>query len=426
MSKAAARRSGKSGSTPVAIRSPGGIEAWLVEEHSVPLVAMDFAFIGGSTCDPDGMAGAASMLSDLLDEGAGPYDSQAFQQRLDDMAIELHFGARHDVFGGSLKTLAKFTREAFGMLKLALNEPRLDTADVERVRAQVIAGLKYDLNEPASIASKSWSAKAFAGHPYALPGDGTLESVAGITRGGLAGLRKSILARSNLKAAIVGAIDARTAAAMLDEVFGGLPASASAAPSAAPRFHGVGEQQVIDLDVPQSTIRFGAPGLKRDDPDFIAAVIGNHILGGGSFTSRLWQEVREKRGLAYSVGTALQPMRQIGLFAGSTATSNERAMQSVNIIQSEIKRFLDKGPTRAELEKARKYLKGSYALRFDTSTKIAGELVAIQLNDLGIDYPARHTGLIEAVTMADCRRASERLLGKGELLTTIVGRPAKA
>jgi zinc protease len=406
--------------------STRGIEAWLVEEHAVPVIALEFAFTSGAADEPAEKSGVTGLLSDLLTEGAGPYDSVAFHQRLDDLAIELSFSGRLDSFAGSLRTLARNRDAAFEMLGLALNEAHIASDAVERVRAQAIAGLKHEAKDPGAVSAKSWFATAFGAHGYARPADGDLATVAAIAREDVLARRAALFRRDRLKIAVVGAIDEATLAAKLDELFGAMPLLGEAPALAAPGFSGLGDTRIVDIDVPQCTIRFGSPGFKRDDPDFIAAAVGNHILGGGSFTSRLWQEVRESRGLAYSVQSWLQPLRQFGLFMAYTATSNARAHEAVAIIKGEVARFAAEGPSEDELTKAKQYLMGSYALRFDTSSKIAGELLTIQLFGQPIDFPQRYPALVGALGLADVKRASERLLGAGEMLTVIAGRPDKA
>jgi zinc protease len=185
---------------------------------------------------------------------------------------------------------------------------------------------------------------------------------------------------------------------------------------------GLGRRTVVDLAVPQAVISFGGPGLARKHPDFMAAFVVNHILGGGSFTSRLYQEVREKRGLAYGVSTYLLPMERSALFSGWTATRADRTAETIEIMEREIRRMAQEGPTEDELAKAKAYLTGSYPLRFDTSTKIAGQLVQIQIEDLGIEYIKNRNAMIEAVTVEDAKRAAASVMSSG-LLMTIVGRP---
>ncbi len=404
--------------------TPKGLEAWLIEEHAAPLVAVEFSFDGGAAQDPDGLAGAANLMARLLDEGAGPYDSTAFQEQLDEFAVEMSFGAGRDRIEGSLKTLVRHQDEAFRLLKLALTEPRFDADSVQRVKAQVLAGLKRAVNDPGARSAEAWYAAAFAGHPYARPVAGTMASVERADAAVIRPLAQSLLARRGLKISIVGAIGPEAATAMVDAVFGALPEGDPLPDVKQTTVSGLGSVEVIDLDIPQSTIRFGLPGLLRTDDDFVPATVLNHILGGGAFTSRLWQEVREKRGLAYSVNSGLHPFRRAGILHGGTATKNDRAREALDVIREEFARMAADGPTDDELDKAKRYLIGSYALRFDTSPKIARQLDGMQVDDLGIDYADRRNALFAAVTMEDMRRVSKLLLSDGRMLVTVAGRPA--
>ncbi len=402
--------------------SPGGIEAWLVREAAIPLVAMHFAFKGGANQDPAVKPGVGAMVASLLDDGAGDLDAKAFQQRLVDSAVELRFTSSRDSFGGSIRMLKDRQEEALDLLRLAITAPRFDADSIERLRAQMLASLRREATNPASVAGKIWWQTAFPDHPYGRPANGTLESVPLLTAEDLKAYHRRVLARDTLKVAAVGDIDAATLGRMLDRVFGALPAKADLAPVPDARMAAIGRQVVVDLDVPQSALTLGGRGLPRKDPDFIPAFVVNHVLGGGSFSSRLYTEIREKRGLAYGVYSYLYPLDHAALFMVSTQTQNDRAGEALGLIEAEIRRIASEGPTEDELKKAKDYLKGSYALNFDTSSKIAGQLLAIQLQDLGIDYIDRRNGLIDAVTAADVRRAAKRLAPEG-LFVTAVGRP---
>ena len=405
------------------IRSRGGVEAWLVEDYAVPLVACDFAFKGGASQDAPGRTGTASMLASLLDEGAGPLDAEAFHRALDDKAIEISFGAERDGLSGRMKTLSRHVEPAFDLLRMALSEPRLDTDAIERVRSQIAAGLKRESKDPDSVASRAWRERAFPNHPYGLPVRGTLETLPRITRADLMSGYEAALVRADLKIAIVGAIDAETVGRLLDQAFGALPATGRLKPVADTVPAASDKPQVVDLDIPQSTIRFGMNGVPRKDPEHMAAVVINHILGGGVFSARLFREVREKRGLAYSVYSHLSNFDHACLFGGGTSTKNERALESLQVIEEEIGKLASEGPTESELTKAKKFLTGSYALRFDTSLKIASQLVHLQTEGFDVDYLDERNGMIEAVTMDDARRVAKRMLGAGPLLVTMVGRP---
>jgi zinc protease len=400
-----------------------GAEAWLVEDYAVPIVALEFAITGGGCQDPAGKMGAAVFLAGLLDEGAGDLDAEAFQKALDDKAIELSFGAQHDYIEGRMRTLAKHTTTAFDLLRLAINEPRLDEEAVERVRSQMQAGIRREANDPSALAAKDWNGAAFPGHPYGRPLRGTLDSVAAITRADLERLKGRLLRRANLKIAVVGAIDAGRLRGLLDAVFGGLPPESGLQAVAYTTVAGLGERRVLDLDVPQATIRFGLPGIARRDRDFVPAYIVNHILGGGVFSARLFKEVREKRGLAYSVHSGLASGDYAAIFAGSTSTKNERALESLQVIEVEIEKLAADGPTADELEKAKKYLTGSYALQFDSSSKIANQLIVIQRDGFDPSFLDERNRLIAAVSMDDAKRVAQRLFAGRRPLETIVGRP---
>jgi len=402
--------------------SPGGIEAWLVRDHTLPLIAVDFAILGSANQDPADKPGVANFATGLLDEGAGPFDATAFHARLEAKAIELNFRAGRDYLRGTLQTLKDNRDEAFDYLRLAVTEPRFDGEAVERIRAQIMSRLRRDSVSPNDLASRNWWATAFPGHPYGMPVNGTLESVPRITIDDLKSYTRRVLARDTLKVAIVGDIDAATAAALIDRTFGALPAKAELKPIASIVPHGMGRRVVIHLDVPQAVVTFGTPGIGRSDPDFMAAYIVNHILGGGSFSSRLYREVREKRGLAYGISDVLVWLNHTALLIGSTATRADATGQTIDIVEEEIRRLATEGPTEAEFVKAKTYLKGSYALGLDTSSRIASQLVQIQLDGLGIDYVERRAGLIDAVTLDDAKRVAKRLLDSG-LLVTVVGRP---
>jgi zinc protease len=403
--------------------SPGGIEAWLVEDHSNPIISIDIAFSGGAAVDPAGKEGLAHMVSGLLDEGAGDLDSQAFQRRLADLSIRLSFDAGLDTFQGTVRTLGENRDTAFDLLHRALTAPRFDEEPVGRIRSQIRVQLERESESPNMIARRALRQAMFPNHPYARPVHGTLESLPAITVGDLRRFVADRLARDVLKIAVVGDITAEELAIRLDATFLALPEHAAAFEVAdvVPRTEG--EVVVIERDLPQSVVAFGHAGIKRDDPDFYAAYVVNRILGGGSFNSRLFEEVREKRGLAYSVYSYLHPLNHAGLMMGGVATQNARAQESLEVIRLEWARMSESGPTPEELEDAKTYLTGSYPLRFSSTGRIAGMLLGIQLDDLGIDYVNERNGLIDAVTLEDAKRVAAGLLRAEDLMFVVVGKP---
>jgi zinc protease len=405
--------------------TPRGVKAWLVEDYAVPLVSLEFALVGGAAQDPAGAAGAATMLAGLLDEGAGDLDSQAFQRALDEKAIEISFHAERDHLSGRMRTLARHLDRATELLRLAVNAPRLDEEPFARVREQMNARLRHEANDPGAMAGRAWRARVFPGHPYGLPPEGALETLAAIGRADLEALARRLIARDTLRIAVVGAIDADRAARLIDEAFADLPGKADLVPVGPAPFAGLGGEAIVDLDVPQSTIRFGRPAPARHDPDYIPGIVLAHILGGGTgLSSRLFREVREKRGLAYSVSASMATFDHASYLYGGTTTKNERALESLDVIRAEILDMARGNVGAEELEKGKKYLIGSYPLRFDTSAKVAGQLVHIQLEGYGAEWLTERNRRIAAVTMADARGAAERLFGDGALSVVLVGRPA--
>ncbi|RDJ22383.1 insulinase family protein [Bosea caraganae] len=406
------------------VRSAAGIEAWLVEEHSLPLVAVDFAFDGGATRDPDNSAGSAYLVSGLLDEGAGDLDAEAFQGKLADHAISLGFDARRDDFHGQMQTLSSHRDTAFELLALALNAPRFDADAVARVKSQVIAGLQRQAQNPETLCRKALFAAAYPGHAYGRPEHGDIDSVSRMEPAGLKALSGGLLTRAGLKIVVVGDITAEELSRRLDQVFGALPAgSPRVLPPEPIAVQGLGETHVIDLDVPQTVLRFVGPGPTWHDPDFIAASVLNHILGGSAFTSRLFLEVREKRGLAYGVSSSLLPLRESALVIGGTATRNDRAAESLAVIREEMLKLANDGPSEHEVEEAKRYIIGSYPLRFDTSPKIAGELLNLAIRGDGPDYLGERNKHFAAVTLDDVKRVARRFFGDPRLLVQAVGRP---
>jgi zinc protease len=342
---------------------------------------------------------------------------------LEDHAIQISFDADRDHLTGRLQTLARHADKAFELLRLSVNEARLDEEPYRRVLAHIAAGLKYELNDPDAVARRRFRALSFPDHPYGAAVHGELESLEKLTRGDLFDLRKKLLARGQLKIAAVGAIDANRLAQHLDDVFGPLQEQPILVPVPDIQLAGVGTRHIVDLDIPQSTIRFGRQGIRRRDPDYIAAMVVNHVLGGGVFSARLFREVREKRGLAYSVYSQLVDYDHAAMMIGSTSTKNERAQDSLGVIEAEIGNLAAHGPSEEELEKAKKYLIGSYDLRFDTSTKIANQLVHLQTDGYEVDYLDERNKLIEAVTPEDAKRAAKRLFDDARLLVVVAGRP---
>lgn len=392
------------------VRSPGGITAWLVEDYTVPIVTMRFAFRGGSTQDPAGREGLANMMTGLFDEGAGSMESEAFQTRLDDIGLEMSFNAGRDAVYGSARMLADVRQQGFTLLELALTKPRFDAAPIDRIRGQIVAGIDANAHNPETAAQIAWTEALYGDHPYARRDEGTAQTLAAIGAEDLRDFHRKVFARDNLTVGVVGAISADELARTLDQLFGDLPENAELrhVQHVEPKF---GQSVTIEYDLPQTSIRLAYPGIERNDPAFFAAFLMNHVLGGGTFLSRLFEEVRERRGLAYSVGSSLVNNQFSSALAIATATRSDRAAETLGIIREVVRHMAEEGPTQAELDAAKRYVKGAYAVANLTSSgAIARTLVDLQLDKLGIDYIDRREALIDAVTLDEAKAAARRLL----------------
>jgi zinc protease len=405
------------------IRTPRGLTVWYVREPTIPIISLSLEFRGGSAFDPAGKEGLASLVSGLMNEGAGELDSQAFQRAIVNEAISFSADAGLDGFTIGLQTLSDRRDKAFDLLGLALTRPRFDADAVERVRAQYLHLVSEARNDPEKRSAEGFFRLVFGQHPYGSPKDGTAESIAAITLDDLKTYARERFARDNVVIGAAGDVEPAEIARLVDHALGELPANA--APAALPdaTLPSAGSLRVEHLDVPQSVVAFGLAGLKRADPDFYAAYVMNYTLGGGGFTSRLYQEVREKRGLAYLVYSYLYPLRAAGLYLGGVATENSRVAESLALIRAEIARMAEHGVTAEELAAAKRHLTGAYALRFDTGDKIANMLVGLQVDGLGIDYFEHRNDYINAVTVEDVARVAKRLLHPDRLVVVVAGNP---
>jgi zinc protease len=407
-----------------AFKTPVGLSVWYVQETSIPILSVEISFPRGSVHEPEGLGGVANMVSATLDEGAGDLDSLAFQTKLEELAISMSFSSSKDVFRVSLKTLTKNRDEAFRLLGLALQKPRFDDKAVERIRRQIQTRLIGQQEDANTIAAKAWFKKTFGNHPYGRPSLGTKGSVAKITAADLKTFVEQNFRLEGLIVGAVGDVDSNEIARLLDLALAGLPKKIVTPDISKVMPSSAGSTTVIRKPNPQSVVMFGMPGIMRDDPDFYAAYVMNYVLGGGGFTSRLYQEVREKRGLAYSVYSYLYTYENSAIYMGGLGTANERVVESVGVVKAEIKKLADQGMSDDELARAKVFLNGSFPLRLDSNAKIARMLVAIQISDLGLDYIDRRPGFINAVTVGDIRRVARRLLQPDAMTWVIVGDPA--
>ncbi|MCW8842781.1 MAG: insulinase family protein [Rhodobacteraceae bacterium] len=404
------------------VTSPGGITAWLVEEPSIPFVALEIRFRGGASLDAPGKRGAINLMTGLLEEGAGDLDARGFARAAESLAASFSYSAGDDTVSISARFLTENRDQALDLLRLSLVEPAFSQKAIDRVRGQVISGLRSDEKDPNAIAGRTFKALAFGDHPYGSPSNGTIESVSALTREDIVAAHKAALARDRLYVAAVGDITAAELGPMLDRLLGDLPETGAPMPGDA-ELSLEGGVEVVAFDTPQSVAHFGHAGIDRHDEDFFAAYVMNVILGGGGFESRLMTEVREKRGLTYGVYSYLAPKDRAALYLGSVASANDRIAEAISVIRDEWRRLAQEGVTQDELEKAKALLTGAYPLRFDGNGAIARIMVGMQMDDLPIDYIATRNDKVNAVTREDVNRVAAELLDPDGLHFVVVGKP---
>lgn len=409
------------------VKSPGGLTAYLAEDHTTPVIAITFAFKGGAALDPTAKLGLSGFAVSLLDEGAGELDSFAFQSELQDRAITLRFSDDSDMIRGNLVTTTPNAARALELMRSAMTTPRFDSEPVERIRRQILVGITSNQESPGRIARNTLMEAVFAGHPYARESNGTAESVAAITTDDLRAWVKGRFARDRLLVSAAGDISPVDLGKAMDALFGDLPKTtgldATLRLVAAPA---KGRTIRVEKDLAQSMVYMAQRGIMRNDPDWYIATVNDYIFGSGSFAARLMNEVREKRGLAYSVSTSLAPYDAGSLMFGSVGTRADQADTSIAIIRDEWKKMREAGPTQKELDDAKQYLTGAWPLRFTTNGSIAEILLAVQRDNLGLDYIDKRNGLIEAVTLADAKRAAKRIYDPEGLTVVIVGPSPKS
>lgn len=402
------------------VTSPGGIKAWLVEEHGIPFVALSIRFQGGTSLDSADKRGATNLMTALIEEGAGDLDAQGFATTRDGLAAEFRFGSDLDGVSVRARFLTANAAASVDLLRSALISPRFDADAVERVRGQVLANLRAEVKDPGAIAGEAMSARMFPGHVYGLPADGTIDSVTALTRDDVLAAHQGALALDRVTVAASGDISAADLGLLLDRLLGDLPATGATLPGRA-EIAATGGLKVVEFPGPQAIVGFAAPGIRFDDPDYFAAVVMNEVMGGDRFGSRLMDELREKRGLTYGARSSLAAFDQAEMISGSFATGVETAGQAVEVLRAEWARMADDGVTDEELVTAKRYLTGSYPLRFDGNGAIAGILVGMQTLGLSPDYPKTRNALVDAVTREDVARVAARLMDPAKLFVVVVG-----
>jgi zinc protease len=404
------------------VNSPGGIRAWLVEEHGIPFTALEIRFQGGASLDAPGKRGAINLMTATLEEGAGDLDARGFAEAREALAAEYGFDVHDDALSISAKFLTENKDASVALLKKALMDTRFDQDALDRVTGQIASIIQSDLKDPQRIAGHAFDTMAYGDHPYATSLNGTPESLAALTRADVVAAKAAVMARDRMFVSAVGDITPDQLGVMLDDLLGGLPAKGAPMPPRA-GFALTPGVSVIDYGSPQSVVVFGHQGINRDDPDFFPTFVLNQILGGDGFSARLMDEVREKRGLTYGISTYLVTTDLADTWQGGFSSANEKVAEAIKVIRAEWAKAAADGVTEKELADAKTYLTGSYPLRFDGNGPIADILVGMQMQGLPISYLTNRNSYVEAVTLDDVKRVAAKWMKPDALRFVVVGKP---
>ena len=402
--------------------TPGGISVWLVNEPSIPILSLQAAWPGGSASDPEGFEGLARAVAWMMNEGAGDLDALAFQTRMEDLNMSFGCSPGRDWTSCSARMLTRNADDAMALVALALNDPRFDADPLGRFQRETRVQVERQATNPGFLARDALETQLYPDHPYAR--DMSAQSIGALTPALVRNHQQRIMTREGLLVTAVGAITPQELAPLIDDAFAGLPESSDLPdlepvtlgdPPAAPL--------TIDLEQPQSLVMFMASGLQRSHPDFFAAYVLNHILGGGGLDSRLMKELREKRGLTYGISTGLEFGGQLAAWQGAGQTKNESAGTFVELTQAELRAMARDGVTQEELDRAKAFLTGAYPLGFDSNAKIASNMMSVRQQKLGVDYFDRRNAAIEAVDLNEVNRVAAEWLAPGRFSFAVVGQP---
>jgi len=407
-------------SVPIQIVEQGGITAWLVEDHSVPVVSLAWAWPGGAAQEPAGREGLAGFAASMLSEGAGDLDNIAFADAMRDSGIGLSFSGGRDSFDGSFRALSTALPEAVRLARLAMARPRLDAAAITRVRARAVLGARQALETPAGIARRAFWESAFPGFPAGRLS--TPESLTAITEAELRAYLAAQLRQGGVMVAASGAIDAAGLRALIAELFADLPAGA---PPAVPVLPALAPFGVVRREkaAPQSTLIFGQDGLLPSDPGWEGFQVALRILAGGGFTSRLMRSVREERGLTYGIGAGLDRLFGRGIVIGNVATENAKVAEVWGLIRAAWAEMAANGPTSEEVADAVAFLGGSLPLQFTDSRRTASLLLGLRQAERPADWLERRPERLAALDRANVTAVARRILRPDGLVLAVAGQP---
>jgi zinc protease len=397
------------------------------EQHQLPMVTVTIAFDAGARRDPAGKAGLASLTASSLTLGTRDMSATQFNQKVDFMGSSISVGAGADYAQASFTSLRKYEDATLALLAAALAEPALSDAEIVRKRDERVAHIRANEEQPDYVAGVTFHKALYGNGPYGHPSEGTAESVAKLTPADVREFYHAHYKIAGAVIAVVGDVTTDEVKTKLEKAFGPLkgtvpPQAAPPAPRVAPGIH----PTLVDRNVVQATLILGGGGIARSNPDYYRLQVMNYILGGGGFASRLMKSVRSNKGLAYGISSGFDAGKFAGSFAVDTQTKNKSANEALQLILEQLRDIQEHPVSDTELASAKKYLIGSFPLKLDRQSSIAGFMLQVELYGLGLDYAERYPKLIGAVTKDDIQRVAKRYLHPDALILVAVADQSKA
>jgi len=404
------------------LKSEKGYEIWFVEDNHAPVISISFSFLGGAAYDPKDKKGLTNAFVSMLTEGAGEYSSRQFREALKNHAIELDFSADDDRISGSMRTTKKNAELAFKLLREAIHNPQFDTKEFEKVKRSHLARLKNLETRPAYLAQKGGKSLLFADTAYEIMSFGNEAGVNNVEIEDLKTLKEGRFVTSTLIVGVCGDIKQEELLKLLDGVFGDLPKESGVKEldDIAPDF--TGELYSVMRPFKQSVVYFSLPGLHNSHPDFTKLAVLNFVLGGGT-TSRLNEEIREKRGMVYTVQTLLYNFDKASVWMGIFGTENAKVEKAIELVRAEWERLARDGVTAEELQNAKTYSIGSYPLKLSNSVAIAGRLHHYMRNKFSVEFVQERTKRIESLTLKELNEFAKKIFDQVKLSFIVVGEP---
>ncbi len=404
------------------LQTSKGIKFWFVQDKSIPIVSVSFSFGGGSSLDSKEKNGISNLMTSMMDEGTTNLTSNELKNLMKENGMKLNFSSQRDRINGNFQTISSQILKSFELFSEVLNHPKFDEKDINKIKRQIISSIKIDESDISTLASNKFNQFFFDQHNFSENTKGSIKSLNNINREDLIKFHKKVFQKQNLIIGVAGNVNEKNIKEFIDLVFGDLNNYDEILKIKKFETLAKGER-IHKIKTPQTSVLFGHPGLARNNENFFALRIANYILGGGGFQSRLYKNIREKKGLVYSVYSYLLSFESDGVIVGGFQTRNKSVYETVESVKNEWKKIQKKGITKTELENAKAYYNGSFTRNFTSTLSIARLLQIVQYYKLGDNYFQEREKIINSLSLEKVNQVVSNLFDGKKLFFMIVGEP---